>query len=131
VIIAARWRFVLFRVSVETSFRASHQLPLPDGSKESVHQHNWVVCANVSGNKLNSMGLVMDFHKLKAMVDDIVSGFDNASFHEIDYFRRNASSAENIAKYVYEQLEPRLPEGVKLRHIKVVEEPGYSVKFGK
>ena len=85
----------------------------------------------VCGDKLNSMGLVMDFHKLKAMIDDIVSKFDNSPLYETDYFRRNISSAENVAKYVYEQLEPRLPEGVKLRHIKVVEEPGYSVKFGK
>ena len=121
----------MFTVSVETYFRASHQLTLPDGSKEPLHRHSWVVTADVSSDKLNSMGLVMDFYRLKAMVDNIVAEFDDIPLDRIDYFQRNNSSAENVAKYIYEKLEPKLPEGVKLDHIRVVEEPGCSAKFGK
>jgi 6-pyruvoyltetrahydropterin/6-carboxytetrahydropterin synthase len=121
----------LFTVSVETSFRASHRLTLPDGSKEPLHPHNWTVTTDVSSVKLNSTGLVMDFRRLKAMVDDIVDEFDNIPLDGIDYFQRNSSSAETIAKYIYEKLEPKLPKDVKLNHIKVVEELGCSAKFGK
>ena len=121
----------MFTVSVETRFRASHRLTLPDGTKEPLHQHNWAVTTNVSSAKLNSMGLVMDFRRLKAMVDNIVAEFDNTPLDRTDYFQRNSSSAETIAKYIYEKLEPKLPKAVKLSHIRVVEEPGCSAKFGK
>ena len=35
----------------------------------------------------------------------------------------------NVAKYVYEQLEPKLSRGIKLEAVRVVEEPGCSAKF--
>ena len=121
----------MFTVSVETHFWASHQLTLSDGSKEPLHHHNWAVTADVSSDKLNSMGLVMDFCRLKATVDNIVAEFDNIPLDRIDYFRRNNSSAENVAKYVYEKLRTKLPKGVKLQSISVIEEPGCWAKFGK
>ena len=77
------------------------------------------------------MGLVMDFCKLKAMVEKIVAKFDNVSLEEIDYFKRNNSSAENVAKYVYEKLEPKLPKGVKLESVTVTEEPFCTARFSK
>jgi len=121
----------LFSVSVETHFWASHQSTLPDGSKELLHRHNWVVTADVGSSELNNMGLVMDFRRLKAMVDNIVAEFDNIQLEKLDYFQRNSSSAESVAKYIYEKLEPKLPRDLKLNHIRVVEQPGCSAKFGK
>ena len=119
----------MFTISVETHFQASHQLTLPDGSKEPVHNHDWAVTASLSSEKLNNMGVVMDFQELKAMVDKTVAGFDNTALESIVYFQRNNPSAENIAKYIYDKLRNELPEGVKLRSIRVVEEPGCSAKF--
>jgi 6-pyruvoyltetrahydropterin/6-carboxytetrahydropterin synthase len=125
------WSFALFTVSVETHFWASHRLTLPDGSKEPLHHHNWFVTADVSGSELDSMGLVMDFRRLKAIVDNIVADFGNSPLEKLDYFQRNNPSAENVAKYIYEKLEPELPKDLKLSHIRVVEQPGCSVKFGE
>ena len=122
----------MFTVSVKTHFRASHQLTLPDGSKEPVHGHNWLVTAAVSSDRLNTMGLVMDFHRLKYMVDNILAELADSGTSGLcktDYFQGNNSSAEMVAKYIYEKLEPGLPAGVKLNHIRVVEEPGCSAKF--
>ncbi|MHC4657703.1 MAG: 6-pyruvoyl trahydropterin synthase family protein [Planctomycetota bacterium] len=121
----------MFTVSVETHFWASHRLTLPDGSKEPLHHHNWFVTADVSGSELDSMGLVMDFRRLKAIVDNIVADFGNSPLEKLDYFQRNNPSAENVAKYIYEKLEPELPKDLKLSHIRVVEQPGCSVKFGE
>ena len=119
----------MLTVSVETCFWASHQLTLQDGSKEPVHSHNFSVTAEVGSEKLSNMGLVMDFHRLKAMLDDIVAVFDNVTLNSIDFFRSINSTAENVAKYVYEKLQLRLPEDVKLEAITVTEEPGCSAKF--
>lgn len=121
----------MFTVSVETSFWASHQLTLPDGSKEPVHRHNWSVTAQVSSSKLNRIGLVMDFNLLREMVDNIVAQFDNIQLSENAYFKTHNPSAENVAGYIYDQIEPKLPKGVKLEAVKVIEEPGCSAKFSK
>ena len=121
----------MFTVSAETHFWASHQLTLPTGSKEPLHHHNWSVTADVGSDKLDSMGLVIDFHRLKAMLDGIVDELGNRSLNKIDYFRQNDSSAENMAKYIYEKLQVKLPKGVNLNYIGVAEEPGCSAKFSK
>ena len=106
-------------------------MTLPDGSKEALHRHNWLVIADVSSDKLNSMGLVMDFRQLRKMLEKIVADFDNIRLEKNDYFNQNTASAEAVAKYIYEKLAPRLPAAVKLQHIKVIEEPGCWAKFGK
>ena len=121
----------MFTVGVETHFSASHQLNLPDGSKESVHYHDWVVTAEVSSSKLNNMAVVMNFQKLKQMLDDIVSNFHNATLDKLRYFQQNNPSAENVAKYIFEKLDNKLPKGLKLENVKVVEEPGCWAKFNK
>ncbi len=121
----------MFIVSVETHFRASHQLALPDGSKEPVHHHYWSATADVSSDRLNNMGLVIDFHKLRAILDKATAELNNATLHKIDYFDRNNPTAENVAKYIYEKLKIMLPEGVNLRSISVVEEPGCSAKYSE
>ena len=121
----------MFTISVETHFWASHQLVLSDGSKEPVHYHNWLVTADVGSERLNDMAVVMDFHELKEMVDNIAAEFDNKALNEAGCFQQNAPSAENVAKYIYDKLRTRLPQGVKLRNIKVVEQTGCSAKFGE
>jgi 6-pyruvoyltetrahydropterin/6-carboxytetrahydropterin synthase len=120
----------MFTISVETHFWASHQLILKDGSKEPEHYHNWLVTAEVGSDKLNDMAVVMDFHELKQMVDNIAADFDNKALNEAPCFRQNIPSAENVAKYIYDKLRMELPESVKLRNVKVVEQTGCVAKFG-
>ena len=119
----------LFTVTVKTNFWASHQILLPDGSKELLHQHNWLVTAEVSSEKLDSSGLVMDFIHLKNLLEKIVNTFDNKPLEKIDYFKQNGSSAEIVAEYIYQKLEPELPKNVKLDYIEVLEHPGCSARY--
>jgi 6-pyruvoyltetrahydropterin/6-carboxytetrahydropterin synthase len=119
----------MFTIRVETRFQASHRLTLPDGSKEPDHSHDWLVTADISRDKLDNMGLVINFQKLKAMMDETVSEFDHTAMDTVSYFRQNNPSAENVAKYIFERLCVKLPDDVKLRSVRVVEEPGCSAEF--
>ena len=119
----------MFTVSVQNRFWASHQLTLADGSTESLHSHNWLVEAEVGAERLNDMGLVMDFNRLKNAVEKITAQFGTGPLEKIDYFRRNNSSAEMVAKYVYGKLEAELPEGVMLNCVKITEEAGCIAEF--
>lgn len=121
----------MFTVSIEMGFLASHQLVLSDDSKEPSHRHNWVVTADVSSARLNSIGLVIDFRRFKTLLRNIIDELNDTSLEKLSYFQQNNPSAEVIAKYIYEKLEPELPKGVKLEAIRVVEEPGCTAKFSK
>jgi 6-pyruvoyltetrahydropterin/6-carboxytetrahydropterin synthase len=119
----------MFTISVETHFWASHQIFLPDGSKEPLHHHNWLVTAEVASAMLNDMAVVMDFHELKEMLDNIAAEFENKTLNETGFFLQNIPSAENVAKYIYDKLRNELSGGVKIRNVKVVEQTGCSAKY--
>ncbi|OHB76222.1 MAG: hypothetical protein A2Z25_24565 [Planctomycetes bacterium RBG_16_55_9] len=85
--------------------------------------------ADVSSDKLDGMGVVMSFQKLRAVLHETVCDFDHAALDTIGYFRQNNPSAENVAKFVFERLRVKLPEGVRLQNVRVVEEPGCSAEF--
>jgi len=121
----------LFTVNVKTWFWASHQLTLPDGSKEKLHHHNWEVAAELGSGELDTAGMVVDFCSIEAMLNEIVADFDNVRLEKVDYFRKNSSSAEHVAKYIYEKLKPKLPENLELRSITVAERPGCRAGFGR
>jgi len=106
-------------------------LTLPNGSREPLHDHDWVIIASLSREELDEMGVVMDFHVLRTKLKQITAEFEGMALNEVKCFNQNKPSAENVAKHVYGLLCGRLPEGVKLRSIKVVEEPGCVAEFTK
>lgn len=121
----------MFTISVTSSFSAFHQLTLPNGSKEQLHNHGWEVIIDVSSERLNNMGLVMDFVLLKGMVEKITGDFEGKKLEEIDYFQQNGSSAEIVARHIYKEIELQLPDEVRLEAVSVIETPGCSAKFSK
>ena len=119
----------MFTISVKTRFRASHQLVLSDEAKEQMHEHEWQVTADVSSERLNNSGLVMNFEQLKEMLETIVAGLCGSGLEKNSFFRETGSSAELVAQYIHQQLEPKLPADVKLKELTVVEKPGCTAKF--
>lgn len=121
----------MFVVSVETGFQATHSVGRPDGSPEPQHMHDWSVTAAVGAERLNINGFAIDFELMKKLLEDIVSRFDKKDLTHLDYFKEGGSSAENVAKYIYEQLEPRLPRKVRLEYVEVHEQAGCRARFYK
>ena len=121
----------MYEISVDTHFMASHQLVLASGEKEPPHEHIWEVTAFVSSKKLNKMGIVMDFRDLKNMLENIIAPFDKKMLNNFEYFQENNTSAEHVAKYIFEKLEPQLPENVKLSAVSVIEAANTRAKFSK
>ena len=121
----------MFEISVETHFMATHQLGLADGSKEPAHEHIWEVCAYVRGEKLNKMGIVMDFRDLKSKLENITAPFEKKMLNNIEYFQKYNPSAENVARFIFDMLEPQLPENVKLSAVSVVEVANARAKFSR
>jgi 6-pyruvoyltetrahydropterin/6-carboxytetrahydropterin synthase len=118
---------VAFEISIRREFSASHQLRLPDGSLEPLHGHNWVVKVVVGANGLDGMGVVMDFHELERLVDDIVTPMHNRHLNELTPFGKVNPSAENVALFVAQKLV--LPKGTELISVEMWETPGCSAVY--
>lgn len=121
----------MFTVTVETGFRGEHQLSMADGQKEPLHAHDWVVRAAVSAEKLNEFGVAVDFIELKQEIDRIVAGFNDVQLEELDCFGAAGleASAENVAKYIYDNLEDVLQAQVELQYVEVTEAEGCWAKY--
>lgn len=89
-----------FEITTTREFSAAHQLRLYDGSLEPLHGHNWRVKVTVSADKLDSIGVVMDFHELERLVDAILTPMHNRHLNELPAFIELNPSAENVALHI-------------------------------
>jgi len=101
----------MFEVTIKTTFSSAHQLKFYDGKYENLHGHNWIAVVTASAKELDSIGLGIDFVKLKEMTDEILSALDYKNLNEVPPFDVLNPSAENIAKWLFEQLKPRVNNG--------------------
>ena len=118
-----------FDITATRHFAAAHQLVLYDGSLEPLHGHNWVVRVTVSADKLDAIGVVMDFHVLERVVDEVVRPMHNRHLNELAAFRRRNPSTEHVALHVGEHVAGALPAGVRLAAVEVWETPENSAVY--
>ena len=100
----------MFQVSVEETFSAGHALRGYRGKCENVHGHNYRVRISVAGPQLDSIGLLCDFTEIKRVVREVIAGLDHQFMNDLPAFRTVNPSAENLAKYFYEQVSGQLRE---------------------
>jgi 6-pyruvoyltetrahydropterin/6-carboxytetrahydropterin synthase len=108
-----------FEISTIRRFSASHQLRLYDGSVEPLHGHEWVVKVTAAAQKLDAIGVVMDFHELERLVDKITGPMHDRHLNELSAFADVNPTAENVARAIASGLQ--LPGGVRLMSVEVWE----------
>jgi len=96
----------MFEITVEYSFAAGHALRGYKGKCENVHGHNYKVQVTVAGEQLNPAGLLMDFVDLRAAIKALVERLDHRFLNDLPPFDQLNPSAENLAKYFWEAIEP-------------------------
>jgi len=118
----------MFEVSVAAMFSASHQLRQPDGSYERRHAHDWHVVVTYAGERLNEMGVLVDFGVIRAQLHGVIATLRDQNLNELPMFADRAPSAENVAAYVAEALDAA-GVGAELRCVQVEEEHGCVACF--
>lgn len=120
----------MYTLFVETTFKAQHQLTFENGLQEPLHEHDWIVIAEVSSDKLDTNDLVMDFEELKSKLDGILQDFRDRKLESLPVFEQRNVSAETLAQTLYDQLAPYLPGAVRLDAIEITEAPGCRARYG-
>ncbi|HYA97101.1 MAG TPA: 6-carboxytetrahydropterin synthase QueD [Methylomirabilota bacterium] len=114
----------MFQVSVEETFSAGHALRGYKGKCENPHGHNYRVRIEVQGPQLDSIGLLVDFLQLKAALRGVIQSLDHQFLNDLEPFRTVNPSAENLARYFYEESGRalgQLPGGARIAEVVVWE----------
>ena len=121
----------MYELTVAAEFEAAHLIPGYPGKCRRLHGHNWKVEIGVSGKKLNELGMLIDFRDLKSEVAKIIERLDHTYLNENEYFPNLAPTAENLAKFIYDELAKGdlAMENVKLDFVEVWESPKSAVKY--
>ena len=98
----------MFEVTVEQTFAAGHSLREYKGKCENIHGHNYRVRVTVEGERLNGIGLLVDFVDLKRAVRKVIDRLDHQFINDLEPFTTVNPSAENLAKYFYDEVAASL-----------------------
>lgn len=98
----------MYRLTIQTSFAAAHNLLQYQGDCENLHGHNWKIDVTVAARELDKSGLGIDFKILKAETRRLLETLDHKYLNELPMFKGLSPSSENIARYLFEELGQKL-----------------------
>jgi len=98
----------MFEVTVEAGFSSGHYLRNYRGKCENPHGHNYRVLVTLAGAELDEGGLLLDFKLLKDLLKPVVEYLDHRMINDLAPFTELNPSAENLARYFYDETSGRL-----------------------
>ena len=98
----------MYEVTVEDTFAAGHYLRNYKGKCENPHGHNYKVRVTLAGKELDRAGLLLDFKDLREVMKHVIDRLDHQMINDIAPFTELNPSAENLAKYFYDETNGRL-----------------------
>ena len=124
-------------------FNAAHRLYNPDWSdaqNEAVfgkcsnanwHGHNFELFVTIKGKPDPQTGFIFDAKKLSTIVRErIVDKVDHRNLNvDVDFMKGKLCSIEQFVMAIWKELEPALPEQVKLHALKLIETPRIYVEY--
>jgi 6-pyruvoyltetrahydropterin/6-carboxytetrahydropterin synthase len=93
----------MFEVTVEAGFSSGHYLRNYHGKCENPHGHNYRVLVTLAGADLDQAGLLLDFKLLKNLLKPVVDYLDHRMINDLPPFTEINPSAENLARYFYQE----------------------------
>jgi len=112
----------MYELKIITQFAAAHRLENFYGKCEALHGHNWKVEVFLAGDRLDKAGLLMDFGQIKARTNALLEEIDHKYLNELEAFREQNPSSENLARYLFERLATALNrDGVRVFRVNVWE----------
>ena len=99
----------MFEIEVFSNFSAAHRLRGYKGKCENMHGHNWKVGASISSDRLDKIGIVVDFRDVKKQLKGVLKRLDHKNLNSLAYFKKLNPTSENIAKFIFENLQKKLP----------------------
>jgi len=127
------------------TFAAAHRYRRPEWSdeqnekafglcaRESYHGHSYVCEVTVSGEIDPLTGFVVDLGALDSILtEEVKSRFDHRNINvDVPEFGdgKLVPSGENLARFIYDRVRARLPNGVAIDDVKIAEDRTLSASY--
>lgn len=119
----------MFELIVESEFAAAHNLRNYKGACENVHGHNWRVQIVLKAERLNKQGMVMDFKNIKKITESILDEYDHRYLNQLDKFKIDNPTTENVSRLIYYKLNSRLPKEVAVKKVTTWESKEFGASY--
>ena len=132
----------MIRITRKVEFSAAHLYNNPKFSVEENrrifgkcnnphgHGHNYVLEVTVAGEPDASTGMILDLKELKEILQkEILDRMDHKFLnYQVAELKDQIPTCENIAKVIWDLLEPRITKG-KLDRVRLYESPDLFVDY--
>jgi 6-pyruvoyltetrahydropterin/6-carboxytetrahydropterin synthase len=105
----------MYTIFKDFSFSAAHAIRGHTRGCQNLHGHNYRVRVHLQAERLDALGMVLDFADLKAIMEEVVGPFDHRVINDIPPFDERNTTAELLSSYVYEEVASRLPDRGRVR----------------
>lgn len=120
----------MFELDVIREFSSAHCLKGYCGNCSEKHGHNWSVQVFIRSEKLDEIGIAVDFKALKRELDALLGELDHKDLNSIPPFDKLNPTSENIAMYIYKRLSGKLNgNGVKVYRVRVSENASSGASY--
>ncbi len=122
----------MYELTLLEVFSAAHRLPATGGRCEQLHGHNWKVEVRIRADAVNDVGMVIDFHDLKALTRLVLEELDHTLLNDHAAFTDQLPTAENLARFIYAELSGRLPgNDIRLDRVRVWESETTAASYSE
>jgi 6-pyruvoyltetrahydropterin/6-carboxytetrahydropterin synthase len=120
----------MYKINVISSFPGAHQLNGYPGACKNLHGHNWKVRVQLLEEKTDELGMAIDFKVVKEKLQALIDKFDHQYLNELEWFKEQNPTSENIARVIYEELKKAFEnENIKMGEVEVWESEITSVIY--
>lgn len=100
-------------------------------ANENWHGHNYELYVTIKGEVIEDTGFLFDVKSLSQLIKQFVlDKLDHKNLNvDVDFMHGKMCSTENLAKAIWQQLKPHLPQPVTLHCIKLYETPRIYVEY--
>jgi len=102
----------MYVVSVQAHYDSAHYLRNYRGKCERLHGHRYVVELALATTELDAAGIAFDFVVVKRSLRELANQLDHENLNDLEPFTELEPSAENQAKWFWDELKRRFPEDI-------------------
>ena len=123
----------MFVVSVQAHYDSAHFLRNYRGKCERLHGHRYVVELALAADELDEAGIAYDFVEVKRELRRLADGLDHENLNDLEPFIEVEPSAENQARYFFNELKKSLPSDMaeSMVYVRVWETPTQWAQYSE
>jgi 6-pyruvoyltetrahydropterin/6-carboxytetrahydropterin synthase len=123
----------MFVVTVQAHYDSAHFLRNYKGKCERLHGHRYVVELALARSELNEAGIAFDFVDVKKNLRSVADRLDHENLNDLPPFTELEPSAENQARYFYDEMKRLLPAEMAeaILYVRVWETPTQWAQYSE